>query len=89
MRLTSMGAFYLACAMVCVRVRGRAIGNPIHIGFASLFFVGVWAHALLTALLYAHAYRDPRVCGGGGWWLVAGARWQRPLSKRARASGVC
>jgi hypothetical protein len=46
-------------------------GNPIHIGFASLFFLGVWLHSLLTAFLYTHAYRDPRVVMGEheGFWV--------------------
>lgn len=73
----TLNSLSMASAIVSVlALGGQSVypmgdGNPIHIGFASLFFVGVWAHALLTALLYAHAYRDPRVAMGEheGFWV--------------------
>jgi hypothetical protein len=65
-----LNTFSMTSAVVSVlALGGQSVypmgdGNPIHIGFASLFFVGVWAHALFTSFLYAHAYRDPRVAMG-------------------------
>jgi len=66
----TLNSLSMASAIVSVlALGGQSVypmgdGNPIHIGFASLFFLGVWVHALLTAFLYAHAHRDPRVSMG-------------------------
>jgi hypothetical protein len=68
---TRLNALSMASAVVSVlALGGQSVfpmgdGNPVHICFASLFFLGVWFHALLTSFLYAHAHGDPRVALGG------------------------